>query len=189
MADSQKCPLCPRSNRTFDRPALFRHFTQAHPSLKYQCYLCQRSFNDLNILYLHLRHHGATNPDKSSIKLVKTNSVHSKVLGYLDGREYIDEDLEDETPAATANNSRIDQVKVMSDMVKGTPSLSGLQQPDKFVSEQSNSCSDRGKFPHVRSFEKEVDCVVLVFALEAPLHSQNTQISYHLTSFIEREYS
>ena len=143
MADSQKCPLCPRSNRTFDRPALFRHFTQEHPSLKYQCYLCQRSFNDLNILYLHLRHHGATNPDKSSIKLVKTNSVHSKVLGYLDGREYIDEDLEAETPPAQANNSRIDQVKEMSDMVKDNSSLGGLQQPDKFVSEQSNLCSDR----------------------------------------------
>ena len=137
MADSQKCPLCPRSNRTFDRPALFRHFTQEHPSLKYQCYLCQRSFNDPNILFLHLRHHGATNPDKSSIKLVKTNSVHSKVLGYLDGREYIDEDLEVETPAAPEITSRIDQVKHITNIVKNTPSLSALPRPEKYVSEQS----------------------------------------------------
>ena len=71
----QKCPLkCPLSARSYDSSGLVRHLKSIHSGTKFGCYLCERSFADLNILFMHLKQHGVL-PDKSKIKLSKTSST------------------------------------------------------------------------------------------------------------------
>ena len=84
----QKCPLkCPLSARSYDSSGLVRHLKSIHSGTKFGCYLCDRSFSDLNILFMHLKQHGVL-PDKSKIKLFKTSSTKgvNDMLGFLNGQ-------------------------------------------------------------------------------------------------------
>ena len=83
----QKCPLkCPLPARSYDSRGLVQHLKSFHSSTKFGCYLCERSFIDLNILFLHLKEHGVL-PDKSKIRLFKTSTTGVNVMiGFLNGQ-------------------------------------------------------------------------------------------------------
>ena len=85
--DVQKCPLkCPLAARSYDSTSLVRHLKSIHSGTKFGCYLCERSFADLNILFIHLKQHGVL-PDKSKIKLFQTSTTGvNEILGFLNGQ-------------------------------------------------------------------------------------------------------
>ena len=75
---NQKCPLrCPLPARSYDSAGLTRHLKAFHSTVKFHCYYenCERSFTDLNILYLHLKHHDVVQPDKTKIRLSKLSKT------------------------------------------------------------------------------------------------------------------
>ena len=79
--NNQKCPIrrCPFPAKSYDSAGLVRHLKSFHSSTRFGCYLCDRSFSDLNILYLHLKHHGAL-PEKNKIKLFETSTTGYSVI-------------------------------------------------------------------------------------------------------------
>ena len=126
MMNEQKCPLkCPLPARSYDSLGLVRHLKSFHSGTKFGCYMCERSFTDLNILFFHLKQHGVL-PDKSKIKLFKTSSTKgvNDMLGFLNGQVKIY--CNEKSPA-----SRIDLVKNISKRIEDKDSPSDLSRPKK----------------------------------------------------------
>ena len=151
IMNEQKCPLkCPLSARTYDSSGLVRHLKSIHSGTKFGCYLCERSFADLNILFMHLKQHGVL-PDKSKIKLFKTSTTGvNDMLGFLNGQVKI------------YCNEKSPLVKNISERIEDKDSSSAPPRPKKNKNTSCNlqqtSKGERKKNSKYRSY---INCCVI----------------------------